>query len=666
MASVSSSTSSNNNSSLSGINGYGGLVSGLDTDSLVASLTSTEQTKIDKQNQQITKLEWQQSAYREIITKMQSFQSKYLDSLSKTDIRKSSSFNTISAAASTKAVSITTNSESYANNFVINSVEQLATGKQIKTATVSGDIKGSIDLRTAIAAEDYSDIDNLEGTTIGKLVGKNLSITIDGSTKVISFDESFVEDVFKDADGNTAAPTAESLAKAIQNKIDSSFGAGRATVAIDGEGKLTFDTASSSGISIYAVNSDMAPLETLGIENGSTNKIAINKQLSLMSGAFATALTGGREITEEKEPKADGTPQEPDVWQEYDFEINGVKFTAKSTDSIRSIMNEINNSKAGVQISYSEVTDTFSMTSTALGAGSEIKLSDTTGNFLEVLGINSSTATVTEGTNAIFNVDGVRVERSTNTNISVNGVFVTLNEVTNEATDITMSTDTSSMKDLVTNFVNDYNDLIELINKYRTEKREKDYAPLTSAQKEEMTDKQIEQWEEKAKAGILANDSTLNSLSSKLSELMYTSCNGFSFYQMGIESAGISGKGKLTIDEEKLDTALAKNCNQVKEFFLGEKGFGKALENVVNGAIKTSGVKGSRGSLIEKAGIGNTQSDTENNITDKIKSLKEYIAKLQDRLEQRQKYWWNKFSALETLVGQMDSYSSIISAYSSN
>jgi flagellar hook-associated protein 2 len=135
---------------------------------------------------------------------------------------------------------------------------------------------------------------------------------------------------------------------------------------------------------------------------------------------------------------------------------------------------------------------------------------------------------------------------------------------------------------------------------------------------------------------------------------------------MGVQSAGYTENGKLTINEDKLDTALSTKSEQVKDFFLGETGFGNAMKNAVNSAVKTSGPKGSRGALIEKAGIGNTASDTENNITSKIKDIKKYIETLQDRLEQRQQYWWKKFSALESLVSNMDGMSSLIGAYTSN
>lgn len=657
MSSVNSTSSSQSSSSLSGIKGFGGMASGIDTDTLVESLTSTEQKKIDKQNQEVQKLEWQQAAYREIITKMQSFQSKYLDITSKTDITRSASFNTITASASGKAVSVTTNSESYSTSFTINSIQQLASGMKITSGRVSGNIIGSVDLMSLLNGEDYSNPDSIEGTTLAGLAGKSLSFTLDGNTKTVSFDNEFMENFYAAYDSSDPEGASKAFQSALQSKLDSAFGAGRIDVSFSDEGGLKLDTAKSSALSIYAVGEDKAPLEALGITHGATNKINLNKQISSLeeSQAFAKALS--EDIEAEEGVKT------------YKIQINGVEFSIKNNTSLRSVMNQINNSNAGVNLGYSEISDTFTLESTATGAGANIEIKDEDG-FLASLGLVSGASAeepnVTAGQNAVFFVDGERVERESNKNISVNGMFMTLEATSEEAIKVETSADTSSLKDMIVGFVNDYNEMIEMINKARKEERSRDYAPLTDAQKKEMSDSEIEKWEEKAKAGILRNDSALNSISSKLSSLMYTSFNGFSFYEMGVQSAGYAENGKLTISEDKLDTALSTKSEQVKDFFLGEKGFGNAMKDAVNSAVKTSGPKGSRGSLIERAGIGNTASDTENNITSKIKDIKKYIETLQDRLEQRQQYWWKKFSALESLVANMDGMSSLIGAYTSN
>jgi flagellar hook-associated protein 2 len=77
---VSSSSSSSSTSSLgnTSLQGFGGLVSGLDRDSLIEQLTSGTQTKITKQNQEITKTEWKQEAIQSISGKVIDLEDTYL------------------------------------------------------------------------------------------------------------------------------------------------------------------------------------------------------------------------------------------------------------------------------------------------------------------------------------------------------------------------------------------------------------------------------------------------------------------------------------------------------------------------------------------------------------------------------------------------------------
>ena len=102
MASVNSSTSTN--SSLLAKTGMGGLVSGLDTDSLVESLTSASRSRIAKQQQSVQKLEWKQTSYRNVSKTLKEFQSKYLDVLSKTNFRSASSVSYTHLTLPTKRI----------------------------------------------------------------------------------------------------------------------------------------------------------------------------------------------------------------------------------------------------------------------------------------------------------------------------------------------------------------------------------------------------------------------------------------------------------------------------------------------------------------------------------------------------------------------------------
>ena len=107
-----SSTSSSSTSSLTAKTGIGGLVSGMDTDSLVESLTTGTRTKITKEEAKVTKMEWKQTAYRDVTKALKEFQSKYLDVLSSKNMRSDRLFSTV--AASTTSSNITAKATSAA------------------------------------------------------------------------------------------------------------------------------------------------------------------------------------------------------------------------------------------------------------------------------------------------------------------------------------------------------------------------------------------------------------------------------------------------------------------------------------------------------------------------------------------------------------------------
>ena len=53
---------------------------------------------------------------------------------------------------------------------------------------------------------------------------------------------------------------------------------------------------------------------------------------------------------------------------------------------------------------------------------------------------------------------------------------------------------------MIKSFVEKYNEFVDKTQTLLTEKKYRDFPPLTDAQREDLTDKEIELWEEKAKA----------------------------------------------------------------------------------------------------------------------------------------------------------------------
>lgn len=627
MSSVTSSTTS----LLSAKTGMGGLVSGMDIDELVSSLTATSREKILKQEQNIQKFQWKQESYRTISSALKEFQTKYFDLLSKTNLRSPAFFKTVASTATSDAVSVSASASATAGTMVINSITQLATSQKVTTKNPA-----SQNLVGTAALTSVSDLrTNLEG--------KSILMNLDGQARTITLDTAFF-------DGLGGAATTGDFVSALQQKIDSAFGvSGDADrviqVGLSGD-KLSF-TAAGSTLTLNGVGSDTTALDALGFTNGQSNKLRLSSTLQDLSLATPLELASGT----------------------HQFKINGVEFSFSKDETLSAVINRINASDAGVTLSYSSITDKFTMTAKATGSGDRIVVSETNGNFLTALGLTGTNSDTTEGKNAILTINDQNVVRTSNT-INIDGIDVTLNKATTVGDPpITINTvsDTSQLMEPVKKFVEDYNTLIESLNKAVKETVYRDFPPLSDTQKEEMSEEQIKKWEEKARSGMLRGDSLVRGLASKLQESMAAiAVNGVSLSTFGITSAGYNENGKLKLDEDKLQKALVANPQGFQDLFTAEKGLSNTLNGFINEAIKTNGPKGSRGYLTEMAGVSSTTSDTENSLADKIKASNEMIRKLQDRLEKEETRLWSRFTAMEKAIQQLNNQSSYISQFSGN
>ena len=630
MSSVTSSTTS----LLSAKTGMGGLVSGMDIDELVSSLTTTSREKILKQEQNIQKFQWKQESYRTISSALKEFQTKYFDLLSKTNLRSPAFFKTVASTATSDAVSVSASASATAGTMVINSITQLATSQKVTTKNpASQELVGTAALTDMTALET-------------SLKGKSILMNLDGQARTITFDQDFFDSLPKLPE----VADAEDFRSALQQKIDSAFGVSGAAnrviqVGLSGD-HLSF-TAAGSTLTLNGVGSDTTALDALGLTNGQSNTLRLSSALEDLSLATPLELASGS----------------------HQFKINGVEFSISKDETLSAVINRINASDAGVTLSYSSITDKFTMTAKATGSGDRINVSETNGNFLSALGLMGDNSVKEEGTNAILTINGQNVVRTSNT-INIDGIDLTLNKTTGVGDPpITVNTvsDTSQLMDPVKKFVEDYNTLIESLNKAVKETVYRDFPPLSDTQKEEMSEEQIKKWEEKARSGMLRGDALVRGLASKLQEAMAAvSVNGVSLSTFGITSAGYNENGKLKVDEDKLQKALAANPQGFQNLFTAEKGLSNTLNGLITDAIKTNGPKGTRGYLTEIAGVSSTTSDTENSLADKIRASNEMIRKLQDRLEKEETRLWSRFTAMEKAIQQLNNQSAYISQFSGN
>lgn len=457
-------------------------------------------------------------------------------------------------------------------------------------------------------------------------IGKEFNITIGGTDYFV--------DLTKDYDG-TAGKTFADLANDINTQISGSG----AIISIDVDGNISFSGTAGNEVKIW--NSTESIVDDLGFTSGDKNIVDINKSLNEVFG-----ISGDSTI-----------------------EINGKTFTFGDATTIGSVINQINNSDAGVTLSYSSLSNKFTLQAKEEGAANKISFSGALLTDTFNLTQNSQIARDAE-----FTLDGVATTRGTN-EFTVDGVTYTLNsDYSGEEIQIGVSANPDELVDKIKGFVEDYNKLISTINEKTSEKRYRDYRPLTEEQKKEMSEKDIELWEEKAKSGILRSDVTLNNITREMRMALYSEVEGVDtkLYSIGITtSSNYENKGKLVIDEEKLRAELEKKPNEVMELFTkstnsdgskvedSKKGLAHKLYDILQNNIRTTrNDQGQKGTLLEKAGIEGDVSEFENILTKKINTYDKTIADLLERLVDKENHYYSMFASMEKAISQMNAQSS--------
>lgn len=274
------------------------------------------------------------------------------------------------------------------------------------------------------------------------------------------------------------------------------------------------------------------------------------------------------------------------------------------------------------------------------------------------------------GENALVEIDGILTERSSNS-FTVNGLNIELTSVSEEtspgvfkADTIETTRGTDQIMDGIKSFINDYNELIGKLNKLvDQEANYRDYPPLTSAQKKEMSEREIELWEEKAKEGLLRRDSAVDEFLQSMRSVLYTKPDGCSYaiYNLGIQTSDAwEDKGKLVMDadgEVRLRQILESNPDEVLKLFTdSQQGIAVQMNKVITKTANLS--SGSPGTLVQIAGVKGRASDKDNDIYDRLKDIDSKIAALKRTYEKEKTRYWNQFNAMESALSNLNAQSS--------
>lgn len=352
----------------------------------------------------------------------------------------------------------------------------------------------------------------------------------------------------------------------------------------------------------------------------------------------------------------------------YNFKINGVDFSFTADTNVKDMMRTVNASDAGVKMSYSSLDNAFTVTSSEYGVNSEITVEDGGEGLLSALGLSAG-ATYTKGTNLEVEINGTILESDGN-KIEADGTTFTFTGVeAGSEFDVEVSKDNSAVAETLKEFVEDYNKLIEEVYKYLDEEPDDDYYFLADQDKEDLqlSEKQEEKWEEKAKLGLLYHDSTISSVMSKLRVSLMGSIEAADGSTLSLATLGITTAtdykehGKLVLDEEKLASAIEEYGDDISRLFSDEENgimvkFDEALESAV-------GTTGDKGTLINKAGLATGSSSTDNYIYDQMKRITSKISSLETRYESEQSRLWKKYSAMESMLANLNNQQSSFMSY---
>lgn len=639
MASVGSSTTASGvNTSLGGVNRITGMVSGMDTDSMVKAATAQDQLKIDKLVQKNQLNQWKIDAYRTISTDLNTIKTTFLNlSNPTTNITSASTLNRYLATSSDSAVvsAKVIDYKQVTEGPVTIKVDTMATAQKAVTAALS----------TPLSSVSPITTDMMTAATDTKF-----KLVLDGTTKEITlgtYDNTWVADDF---------------ITDVQTRVNTAFGSNKIQVSKNADGAMEFNTQTgSSTVTILSGSSDDA-LTNLGFTNYTSNRINVNTTL----GTIADNLASGLEF---------------DTNNNLILKMGTQSYTFSTATTLSEMMSTINSdSESPATISYDELSDKITLTAKQVGAGENLNISSSAGTFFGL--------TKTAGTDAKIYVNGsaTPVIRSSNA-ITVNGILFNISKASATEQTVTLSKDVDGIYTNIKTFFDAYNLLIDKVNKLVTTPYDRNFKPLTDDQRASMTEEQITKWETKAKTGILKDDSILKKLLLDMRRAFSDTISGTSgtVFSLGLSTGNYTENGKITVDETTLKNAIKNSPLQLTSLFAqtsttqstysrvatasqstaryNEEGVIHRLSDIINNNITViPDAYGAKGSLVNKAGLSNDASQYSNLLYKDITSNNLNLTDLQKRLYARETSLYSKYANLETALQRLQNQANYMSS----
>lgn len=277
-----------------------------------------------------------------------------------------------------------------------------------------------------------------------------------------------------------------------------------------------------------------------------------------------------------------------------------------------------------------------------------------------------------DGTDAEIVLNGA-IFTSTTNNFNVNGLAITANKVTGDQ-EVTLNTsrDTSAMYDMIKNIVKEYSELVNEMDKLYGADTKTKYDPLTDEEKSAMSDYEIEQWEDKLKEQVLAGDTTIRSITSKLQESIDKgfTVNGktMHLFDLGIEAAGYfdaadGEKHALHIKGDKDDDTYKSEDNKLEYLISSDPdAVSSFFSQLINDMYESMNDMSSR--QPNSRSFGSFYEDVK--MKDDYKSYNSKISDMEEKLTAYEDKWYAKFAKMEKAMSKMQSNQNAVASMVGN
>ncbi|MEG0772990.1 flagellar filament capping protein FliD [Clostridium sp.] len=678
-----------------------GLGSGLDMEQLVKESMKPYRIKIQQKGQDKEILEIKQKLYREVVKDSRELYNKYFDVTNKDSLILSKSWTTTKFTSSNEnLVSVTGSSDAKVDTYTI-------TGKSAKANQIAITEGINKDDKLVINGETFT----LKGES-----AKERATNLNNELKVKGINVSVKYTDFAATGGeNKSGFVLEStvlgedskftIGGGFSDKIGILLQGTDATASTITNPSFTIDNFKSSGGKIKIGIGTEIQIKTDGLTNSDIEKVLQDK---LKDFKLTAEINGSNEIVFKTivlgkgvaDPKisingVDGifTEGENATFTKNTIDlsdisgktisINGnlVDLTGKTTE--KEISDHINKvlKDGGIAITATGELGTgeIILTSNMAGASQniDVKLPKVLGDpdYVEPIKI------VSNGQDAEMVIKnskgGIYTHTGLSNSITVDGVTFKVNGDIPDGSSITINgkQDVTETKDKLVKFINDYNKLIEKLNTLTSEKRNKNFMPLTEDQKKEMSEDEIKLWNEKVQKGQLSRDNDVTRIANNMKEAMRTLVegSGLNLEKIGIKPvADYQGtkNGTFAIDESKLTKALEENSEEVMNLFIKAKPSDPSLSNDkkysqtglaqrLNDILYNETVTVAS-SMLKKAGIEGSSTVFNNEISKSIEKYEQKMKEMETDFSRREQALYSKYAYLETMMNKYTSQQSYL------